>query len=115
MSIFRNLDWDDWLYGMWVALATGSSGSVLAGLFVNTVIPNVSKGQFWTLLFGFFVLGGVKDFFLYINKNPAPKRIPVTVTDSIKVPGGAEVTHVVQTSVAESAESKPAEKKDPNG
>jgi hypothetical protein len=87
MKLLQNLDWDDWLYGMWVAIATGSSGSVLAGMFVNVVVPNVTKGQFWTLLGGFFVLGAVKDFFLYINKNPAPKRKITTDTQVIVAPG----------------------------
>ena len=99
MKLFSNLDWDDWLYGMWVAVATGASGSVLAGLFVNTVVPNVSKGQFWMLLGGFFVLGAAKDFFLYINKNPAPKRTTIT-TSVVSTPGNTTIEQKVEKTEA---------------
>ncbi len=115
MSLFRNLDWDDWFYGMWVAVATGASGSVLAGLFVNTVVPNVSKSQFWTLLGGFFVLGAAKDFFLYINKNPAPKRTQID-TSIKKEPGGATtMEQKVQITEAIPGPKKEDPKKEGNG
>jgi hypothetical protein len=109
MRLFENLDWDDWLYGMWAAVASGASGSVLAGLFVNTVIPNVTKGQFWTLLVGFFVLGGVKDFFLYINKNPTPKRIKTKETNTAEV-GDVKIKQTIETD--RPAPPEPEPKKD---
>lgn len=97
MRLFSNLDWDDWFYGMWVAIGTGASTSVLSGLFVNQIIPG-SQDKFWKLLSGFFVLGAVKDFFLYINKNPAPKRKTETDTKVVTVPGRTEIDqHTVTT------------------
>ena len=99
-SFFKNLDWDDWFYGLWVAVATGSSNAALNGMGLNLLDStfNIYSGKFWAAFAMFLVIGGVKDFLLYINKRPAPARMNKRVTDSVALPGGTKIEHVVETS-----------------
>ncbi len=101
MPLFQNLDWDDWFYGLWVAIATGSSNAAVNGMGLNLLDSkdfNIYTAKFWSAIGMFLVFGGIKDFLLYINKRPAPARINKRVTDSVEVPGVGKIEHIVETS-----------------
>lgn len=107
---FKNLDWDDWFYGMWVAIGTGASSSVINGVFVNAVVP-AAQDKFWLLICGFFVTGAIKDFFLYINKNPAPKRTNIDTKIVTEADGATKVEQKVQVTEAIPGPAKTASDK----
>jgi len=72
---FSNLDWGNWMYGLWVAVIGGASNGVLAGLGLTLVDPkdfNFSTAAFRKMVIGLFVVSAVKDFFLYLAQHPAP-------------------------------------------
>ncbi len=81
--VFSNLDWGNWAYGMWVAVIGGASNGVIAGLGLTLIDPktfNTSTAAFRKMVIGLFVVSAVKDFFLYLAQNPAPKEVTKTTT-----------------------------------
>lgn len=76
MSFFKNLDWGNWFLGMWIAIATGVSTAGLASIALYFQKPNEHNplhAEFWISGAIIMAMTSGKDFFLYLNQNPAPK------------------------------------------
>jgi hypothetical protein len=105
-----NLDWGNWFYGMWLAVASGLSTAGLvscAQYLQNKDEHNISHQEFW-VSFGMIVaITSGKDFFLYLSQNPAPKIITQQSTVSAiqqSTPAGtitATQTQVTTTTTTE--------------
>ena len=81
--MLKNMDWQNWLEGMWVAVVGGASNAVLAGMTLNFVDPkdfNVRSHEFYQVVVSLFVVSAIKDFFLYLSQNPLPRLISKTTT-----------------------------------
>jgi len=107
-----NLDWSMWFYGMWVAFATGASNSVIAGLTLKVMDDTVFNREPGTMLKyvgSLFVIGAVKDFFLYINAHPAPAIVSQDTRASVHVEqlGDGTLTKTVKTRVEETVAREP--------
>ncbi len=100
MGFFANLDWENWLLGLWVAVIGGGSNSVTAGLGLLVLDPkdfNAQQGRFWALVGGLFLISAVKDFFLYLSQSPAPKIKTKTVATLTTDATGASVATMERT------------------
>jgi hypothetical protein len=100
MKIFSELDWSNWLYGMWVATVTGLSTSATVSFMLYFQKPeehNPMHSEFWVSAAMIAFMTSGKDFFLYLKQNPAPKIITeVTGTKTVTAPTGEVTTTVVQ-------------------
>ena len=113
MPLLSNLDWGNWAYGLWVAVVGGGANAVTAGIGLLVIDPkdfNLQQGKLWGLIGGLFVLSAVKDFFLYLSQNPAPKII-TTMSATVKTEAsGASVATLNKTTerpAPQEVESKP--------
>jgi len=97
----RQFDWGDWVYGLWVAVVGGGSNAVTAGIGLIVIDPgdfNLHKAKFWTMVAGLFTVSAVKDFFLYLSHNPAPKfTTRSTTTATVTGTGAGSVVRMTNT------------------
>ena len=107
-----NLDWSMWFYGMWVAIVTGSTNSILAVFtlkLMDDTVFNRELGKFIQYLMILAVVGGVKDFVLYLNSHQAPAIISQDTRASVHVEqlGDGTLTKTVKTRVEETVAREP--------
>jgi|SRR5689334_1953072 len=106
MGRLLNLDWDQWVYGLFAAFIGGGSGALSGGLGTIVVDPNdfniqhpalLLKVMFWT-----FIFSGLPPFFAYLHQKPLPAVKTVTTvetTEKRKDPPAVIVTTVEETKI----------------
>lgn len=94
-NFWKDLDWDNWLYGAWVAASSGFATAGAASFALYMQDPkdyNPFQSRFW-VAFGtivFFTAGS--SFFAFLKQNPAPKVISRTTTSVTSTGNGGVVT-----------------------
>lgn len=121
MSFFSNLDWGNWLLGMWIAIATGVSTAGMASIALYFQKPNEhnpAHAEFWISGGIIMAMTSGKDFFLYLNQNPAPKFKKREETVEVTKPtprGGMVTTTVTDRSVVPIDDPLPSPPAKPKG
>ena len=105
MSFFRDLDWSNWLLGLWNAVVGGSSSGVIAGLVGSNVDPH-GDAKFGSmpslkLMASVALASGAFHFFAYLKQNPSPGLIKTTTTVFTKEerPTQTVITKVEETAI----------------
>lgn len=83
MGFFSELDFGDWLYGLFAAVVSGGANAVVGGVALNLVDPrhfNTLNPDFYKLVVTLFLANGTMAFFLYLKQNPVPKIVHKEVT-----------------------------------
>lgn len=110
MALLSDLDWDNWLYGAWVAASSGLATAGAASFALYLQDPkdqNPFQPRFWISFatVTFFTAG--TNFWAYLKQNPAPKRKETTTTSVVQTPGMTKIEQKVETT-----EPIPAPKKE---
>lgn len=93
------LDFGNWVMGLWAAFIGGGAGAFSAGLATIVVDPhdfNVYALKFWKVVFGTFVISGLGPFFAFLHTQPIPAVKEVTSTVQTTT-GGSAPPKVVET------------------
>lgn len=97
------LDFSNWMMGLWAAFIGGGAGAFSAGLATIVVDPHdfsIYSAKFWKVVSGTFVISGLGPFFAYLHSKPLPDVITTTTTTTLMTaPSTTQVT--VQTHVEE--------------
>ena len=81
MPLLDNLDWGNWLRGLWAAVVGGGANAVVAGMGLNFVDPNhfnAHPSDFYKMVGALFALNGTLSFFMYLKQNPLPTSVSKT-------------------------------------
>ncbi len=88
-GFWRNLDWDNWIYGLISALIGGGSGAAGSAVGVMVVDPRDFNLDHLSMVFKVmvvtFIVGAAQPFFAYLHQSSLPKAKVVTITETIKV------------------------------
>lgn len=113
----RNLlsayDWDNWIYGMWIASVSGGAQAAISGLGLNLTDPAHFNAQTWAFyrqILIAFGMGFAIAFLLFLKQNPAPKVITkteVTGTKTVTAPSGEQTVTVVEKTVTVAMPAEP--------
>ena len=96
----QSLDWNNWLYGLWVSVVSGISDGVIVGVGLNLTDPadwNAKQNRLYNLIIPIIIIMGTKAFFLYLKQNPAPKQITVESAKKTTMPSGATIEEATKT------------------
>ncbi len=103
-----DLDWSNWLYGLFAGFIGGGSAAVVSSVAITTVAPDIiMRGGFYKIVLAVFAFNGIKDAFLYLSKAPLP---PVKVVETVKtteIRPGEPLTKIETTTEKTSLEPKP--------
>jgi hypothetical protein len=74
-SPLNNMDWGNWLYGLFAGAIGGGASAVTVALSASAIDPHFAVGTPNSLkLMGLtFAISAAKDAFLYLKQNPLPK------------------------------------------
>jgi hypothetical protein len=78
VQFWRNLDWSNWLYGMWVAVVHGGANAVVGGFSIFIQDPshfNMQRSAFYEVVLTIWGVSSTLGFFLYLSQHPAPDKI----------------------------------------
>ena len=75
-KVFKNLDWGNWLRGLFTGMIGGGSSAVVSAITVGAIDTTHtftlgSSGSI-KLMVTMFVVSAVKDAFLFLKQNPLP-------------------------------------------
>lgn len=113
MSIFQNLAWGEWLYGLVAAFISGGSGAVTSGIVVSSMDPKdyaIGGVNSIHLMCWVFVVQGLLGFFMYLKQAPLPSKVTVTTVTEKKILSTEPptvVTRKVEETVVEAKKPEP--------
>lgn len=94
------LDFGNWVMGLWAAFIGGGAGAFSAGLATIVVDPhdfNIYSVRFWKVVGGTFIISGLGPFFAYLHTKPLPDVKQIEKTVQITTPATATTPKVVET------------------
>lgn len=94
------LDFSNWVMGLWAAFIGGGAGAFSAGLATIVVDPrdfNIYTAKFWQVVFGTFVISGLGPFFAYLHTKPLPDVKQIEKTVQTTTPATATSPKIVET------------------
>lgn len=96
-----DLDWNDWLRGLWGAAVGGGASAIGAGSSMSIIDPAYvaahGSGFIFKLMGGTFAVNAVIGAALFLAKKPAPESIKTTEVTTEKTTVGAKLPVVVET------------------
>ncbi len=97
------LDFSDWLYGLWSAFISGGAGAVVSGFAITLNDPehfNLESHRFYSVVATAFIASGVLSGMNFLRTKPAPERRTVETTikktEVLKDPEAVIVTTVTE-------------------
>jgi hypothetical protein len=104
LGFLGELDFSDWILGLWSALISGGAGAVVSGFAVTLSDPehfNLSSHKLYEVIFTAFIAGGILSGMNFLRQRPAPsvKTVVTTVekTEVLKNPAAKVVTTVQES------------------
>lgn len=82
-SLFSNLDWGNWFYGLISGIIGGGASAVTSGISVSMIDPkdwSIGSAKFFTLCGIVFLANGMLSAFFFLKQTPLPPLARVTVT-----------------------------------
>jgi hypothetical protein len=112
-SFLDNLDWGNWLYGLFAGGIGGGATAITGGIAAGAIDSHFSMGtsNSFKLMGLMFVLSFIKDVALYLSQSPLPKVKTVTTTTKVMdqpAPGEKRVTTIEETHVEPISPPPPA-------
>jgi hypothetical protein len=81
--LFSDMDWGNWLKGLWAAVIGGGSNAVVSAVGLNMTDPNHFNSQtpdFYRVVGTLFCASAIVSFFMYLKQSPLPQVITKTTT-----------------------------------
>jgi hypothetical protein len=106
MQFFRDLDWGNWLYGLFYGSIGGGANSVSGALGAVIVDPKhfaFGSAASFKLMGVIFLLTFMKDASLYLAQKPLPPIKTVTTTETVQQttrPASTITTTIEQTQMS---------------
>lgn len=105
MSIFDNLDWGSWLYGLFYGAIGGGASAVVSGITVALNDPKdygIGSGKFMGLVATVFLANAAMSMFLYLKQSPLPAVKTVTTVQTVEQSDKPTktITTVAETKIA---------------
>jgi hypothetical protein len=106
MQFFRDLDWGNWLYGLFYGSIGGGANSVSGALGAVIVDPKhfaFGSTSSFKLMGVIFLLTFMKDASLYLAQKPLPPIKTVTTTETVQQttrPAATVTTTIEQTQMS---------------
>lgn len=105
-NLWQQLDWSNWLYGLFAGMIGGGSTAVTGALAASAIDSHdfgLGTARSFKLMAAMFAMSAAKDMFLYLKQNPLPKVVTVTTVETTQqmTPKSTVVTTVEQTKVEE--------------
>ena len=112
---FGDVDWSDWVRGLFAAFISGGASAVVSGIAVSTSDPDhfaFGTTKFYELVFSVFMASGLLNMFSFLRTKPIPdlKTVTTTVTTTGKAtdPNPLVKTTVRETQVVAASTPTPA-------
>lgn len=89
MAGWGNLDWGNWLYGLFSGLIGGGAGAVVSGVTVSVIDPKdwaIGSSHFLVLTGTLFLTHGVLSAFMFLKQQPLPKSLAPTSVPETPTP-----------------------------
>jgi hypothetical protein len=87
-KFLKEMDWGNWLAGLWAAVIGGGANAVAGGVAINMVDPhhfNAQNSDFYRLVIGLFAANATVSFFMYLKQNPVPQHLVSKTTATLTV------------------------------
>ncbi len=116
MSIFENLDWGSWIYGLLYGAIGGGASAVVSGITVALNDPKdygIGSGKFIGLVVTVFVANAAMSMFLYLKQTPLPAVKTVATVQTVEQEGKPTktITTVAETKLSPNPPVTPPEGK----
>lgn len=99
------MQWSDWLYGLFSGAISGGASAVIAGVSVSLIDPKdwaVGTVKFFELVFSVFVSSGLLAGLNFMASHPLPSRTQtVTTVQAVEQKGDTVVTTKIQETKTE--------------